>query len=93
MLPADETKIFLYLLQDIPVTGQPECYECGEKRHMGRVIPLRVEFLDGNKKNRSRANVALMCLNCYAVSPNRSKYWNRRNPEYVYDYIEATKDM
>lgn len=43
------------------------CGNCGfeERRVTDYKIPLKLDFIDGDKRNTRRENIRLLCLNCY----------------------------
>jgi hypothetical protein len=44
------------------------CEICGLSEWMGKVIPLELEYIDGNPFNFSDENLQLVCLNCHSVN-------------------------
>lgn len=49
-----------------------KCNKCGfsEKRISDNVIPLLLNYIDGNAKNKTRDNLELLCYNCYFLYVN-----------------------
>lgn len=57
--------ILQYLIKDNYVN--PECDVCGfnSYRYTDKKYPLRLVFKDGDKTNRDRDNMEILCFNCY----------------------------
>ena len=49
-----------------------KCNKCGldEKRISDNTVPLMLNFLDGNDRNKKRENLELLCYNCYYLYVN-----------------------
>ena len=49
-----------------------KCNKCGfsEKRISDNVIPVLLNYIDGNPKNKLRDNLELLCYNCYFLHVN-----------------------
>ncbi len=49
-----------------------KCNKCGfsEKRISDGVVPLLLNYIDGNAKNKLRDNLELLCYNCYFLYVN-----------------------
>jgi hypothetical protein len=46
-----------------------KCEECGRTKWRGKLIPVTLEHIDGNKKNHHLQNIKLLCWNCHALTP------------------------
>jgi hypothetical protein len=51
---------------------EEKCNKCGfsEKRISDNSIPLLLNYIDGNVKNKFRNNIELLCYNCYFLYVN-----------------------
>lgn len=49
-----------------------ECEECGLNNWNGKLIPLELHHVDGNRYNNSIENLQIICPNCHAQTPNYS---------------------
>jgi protein-arginine kinase activator protein McsA len=51
---------------------EQKCNKCnfGEKRISDNVVPLLLNYIDGNVKNKLRDNLELLCYNCYFLYVN-----------------------
>jgi hypothetical protein len=50
----------------------PQCNKCGfkEPRISDNQIPLLLNYVDGNNKNKLKDNIELLCYNCYFLHVN-----------------------
>ena len=51
---------------------EQKCSKCGfeEKRVLDSQVPLLINYIDGNPKNKLRENIELLCYNCYFLHVN-----------------------
>lgn len=51
---------------------EEKCNKCGfcERRISDNVMPLLLNYIDGNIKNKKRENIELLCYNCYFLHVN-----------------------
>jgi hypothetical protein len=51
---------------------EEKCNKCGfcEKRISDSIVPLLLNYIDGNVKNKVRDNLELLCYNCYFLYVN-----------------------
>jgi Zn finger protein HypA/HybF involved in hydrogenase expression len=49
-----------------------ECEECKLNTWNGKLIPLELHHVDGNRYNNSIENLQIICPNCHAQTPNYS---------------------
>lgn len=51
---------------------EEKCNKCGfsEKRITDNTVPLMLNYIDGNEKNKKRENIELLCYNCYYLYVN-----------------------
>ena len=51
---------------------EQKCNKCGfcEQRLLDKQIPLLLNYIDGNIKNKLRDNIELLCYNCYFLHVN-----------------------
>lgn len=49
-----------------------KCNRCGfnEERILDRQVPLLLNYIDGDPKNKRRENIELLCYNCYFLYVN-----------------------
>jgi hypothetical protein len=49
-----------------------KCHKCGfnEERISDKQVPLLLNYIDGNPKNKLRENIELLCYNCYFLHVN-----------------------
>lgn len=51
---------------------EEKCNKCGfcERRISDNIMPLLLNYIDGNIKNKKRENIELLCYNCYFLHVN-----------------------
>jgi hypothetical protein len=47
-----------------------KCESCEGTEWLGKPIPLEFHHIDANKMNNALKNIALLCPNCHALTPN-----------------------
>lgn len=48
------------------------CEKCRRTKWMGKMIPLELHHMDGNRYHNDFSNLAILCPNCHALEPNNS---------------------
>ena len=66
---------------------EPKCSSCGEVEWLGRLIPLELDHIDGDKTNNQLDNIRLICPNCHALTPTY------RGKNTKYPHIPAVEDV
>jgi len=56
-----------------------KCYECGRKKWRGKLIPIELEHINGNRFDNKIENLMIICPNCHALTPthrgkNKGRY-------------------
>jgi hypothetical protein len=51
---------------------EEKCSKCGFEEHRisDNTVPLLLDYIDGNEKNKKRENLRLLCYNCYYLYVN-----------------------
>lgn len=68
---------------------EQKCNKCGfcEQRVTDKQVPLMLNYVDGNAKNKLRENIELLCYNCYFLNVNNP--FGRRKS---FDLVELEAD-
>ena len=61
---------YSYLKEVIFEEQDNECNLCGNSEWLGKPIKLQLHHNDGNKKNKHRDNLEMLCLNCHSFTDN-----------------------
>lgn len=51
-----------------------KCAECGITEWQGKIAPLQVDHIDGDRKNNQIENLRILCANCHMLTDT----WGRR---------------
>lgn len=51
---------------------EQKCNKCGfcERRMVDNIVPLLLNYIDGNNKNKLKDNIELLCYNCFFLYVN-----------------------
>lgn len=55
-----------------------KCEQCQLENWLDNLIPLEVHHIDGNNTNNDLNNLALLCPNCHAQTPNYRRWCQKR---------------
>ena len=61
-----------YMMQILIDKYKRECHSCGLSQWFGNDIPLQLDYINENHKDKRIENLQLLCRNCYCAKYNRT---------------------
>jgi hypothetical protein len=66
-IPCESHKLKLRLIEE--GYFERKCYTCNQEEWMGKLIPIELDHINGDRRDNSLSNLSIICPNCHAQTP------------------------